>query len=213
MQFNRTIGVAAGSFMAFASLLANMLLMQSSPHSLREFANSGTKVIDHKTFEAGDLALRPRARTELRGPRARLKAIQRELRRAGYAPGNTEGIRDTKTDAAILAFEYDHGLPLQAEPSSALLQALVLGLPRNPGLSPTGASTSARHLVQTVQASLTRLGFEVGGIDGRMGPQTRRAIQEFERRHGLQKTGRVSARLLTALASNTVARRMSMIQQ
>ena len=100
---------------------------------------------------------------------------------------------------------------VELPPAAELLHGLVMGLPRNPGLSPAGLSETARGLIETVQASLVRLRFDVGGIDGRLGPQTRRAILAFEQRHGLPKTGRVSARLLSKLGTSQVTRRMSMV--
>jgi peptidoglycan hydrolase-like protein with peptidoglycan-binding domain len=212
MRFNRNAMVVATCTAMFMSVVVNMMALQADRRDLPSTAGATKHVVSAETFASHDIANGHRRPVTESGPRARLKAIQRELRRLGYAPGNLDGVRDHGTEAAIVAFEYDHGLPLRAEPSDEILQALVMGLPRNPGLSPSGASPAARQLIQTVQASLTRLGFEVGGIDGRMGPQTRRAILAFEDAQGLQRTGRVSSRLLTALASQSVTRRMSMVQ-
>jgi len=39
------------------------------------------------------------------------------------------------------------------------------------------------------QARLANLGYDVGPIDGTIGPRTRGAIQEFQRDHGLKATG------------------------
>lgn len=213
MRVEKNAVVVFGCSAMFFSIATNMLLLQAGRSELPSTRDSSLKVVDSKTFSTSDLLAGNRRIIQPNSPKARLQAIQRELRRIGYAAGNVDGLKDTKTEAAILAFEHDHGLALKAEPSSELLQALVMGLPRNPGLSPSGASPAARHLIQTVQASLARLKFDVGAIDGRLGPQTRRAIIAFETRHQLKRTGRVSSRLLSALASRTVTRRMSMVQR
>lgn len=56
-------------------------------------------------------------------------------------------------------------------------------------------------LVRRTQASLAQLGFEPGPVDGKLGPQTRRAIRAFQEERRLRPDGEVSATLLSAIAS------------
>jgi len=159
----------------------------------------------------GAAAPQPRAAGQgrERGKRGLIKAIQRELVQAGYAPGTPDGVAGMTTNAALLAYQYDHGLPMTAEPSEELLEALILGLPKVPGGSRSGLGPAAQQLVKTVQSSLEGLGFSVGRIDGQLGPMTQAAIRRFEHKSGMSPSGRISARLIRQLGSAKVSRRMS----
>jgi len=61
----------------------------------------------------------------------------------------------------------------------------------NPGT--TGAVDPAT--VREVQAELQRRGYDVGPVDGRLGPRTKTAIREYEQRNGLPADGSPSASL------------------
>jgi peptidoglycan hydrolase-like protein with peptidoglycan-binding domain len=51
---------------------------------------------------------------------------------------------------------------------------------------------------------LTKLGHDTGMADGRGGPRTSAAIKDFEKRFGLQGTGKISENLLVYLYGQTV---------
>lgn len=53
--------------------------------------------------------------------------------------------------------------------------------------------------VRDVQSRLTRSGYDPGPVDGVMGGQTRRAIQQFQSDHDLRATGRIDRTLMAAL--------------
>jgi hypothetical protein len=55
--------------------------------------------------------------------------------------------------------------------------------------------------VAEVQRKLNALGYSAGPVDGEMGPQTRRAIIDFQRNAGLRPNGRPDGALLGALRS------------
>jgi peptidoglycan hydrolase-like protein with peptidoglycan-binding domain len=140
-----------------------------------------------------------------------VKAVQRELVRKGYDPGAQDGVPSLPTRAAILAFEWDHGLALSAEPTEALLQNILLDR-RAPGLAGAGAQQRSRQAVQvirTIQQSLVVLGYLQGGVDGHLGEATRRAIREFEMDNGLVPSGRISSPLVAKLARSAAAGRLS----
>ena len=59
----------------------------------------------------------------------------------------------------------------------------------------------ASRSVRDVQARLTALGFPVGPVDGRFGPQTGAAIRSFQRSRGLAADGIVGPRTWAALAA------------
>jgi len=50
-----------------------------------------------------------------------------------------------------------------------------------------------------VQRKLKRLGYYDGGIDGDIGPATRRAIRGYQEENGLEITGRIDRSLLRSL--------------
>jgi len=75
--------------------------------------------------------------------------------------------------------------------------------------TPEAAGEIERRRVSLVQESLARLGYRPGAADGRVGPNTSRAIREFQRVEGLPVDGAVTAeleaRLKTAGTSRSVA--------
>jgi len=61
---------------------------------------------------------------------------------------------------------------------------------RRKGSARTAAS---REQVRAVQQALKDKGYDPGDIDGAMGPKTRAAIRDFQRKEGLNVTGRIDA--------------------
>lgn len=54
-------------------------------------------------------------------------------------------------------------------------------------------ATASREQVRAVQQALKDRGYDPGDIDGAMGPKTRAALQDFQRKEGLKVTGRIDA--------------------
>jgi peptidoglycan hydrolase-like protein with peptidoglycan-binding domain len=146
----------------------------------------------------------PPAATEVPSTKA-VAAIQRELDARGYGPLSGDGVIDLATRAAIIAFEYDHGLAPTGEPSEPLLQRILFGAP--PGGDPAAAtrppSPQAEDTVRAVQRWLAALGYPVGRIDGRLGEDTVKSIRDFEMDKGLVPKGRISAELVARLREAT----------
>ena len=76
--------------------------------------------------------------------------------------------------------------------------------PSSAGMTGPGTQASAPvHLSQShlrqVQEQLKTAGLYKGEIDGRMGPDTRRAIATFQEQNGMQNTGRLDQQTLAAL--------------
>ena len=55
----------------------------------------------------------------------------------------------------------------------------------------TGAAASTKPTTREIQQALKNAGFYQGAVDGKMGAQTREAIKEFQRVHGLVDDGAV----------------------
>jgi peptidoglycan hydrolase-like protein with peptidoglycan-binding domain len=138
-----------------------------------------------------------------------VRAIQRELKLRGYGPVPVNGTIGLSTRAAIMAFEFDHGMALSAEASERLLKRIVLGgaEPADPNRSAIdGASARATEVVRSVQQWLAALGYQPGQADGRLGEETVKAIREFEVDKGLVPRGRISAELVGRLNEATTAK-------
>lgn len=61
---------------------------------------------------------------------------------------------------------------------------------------PTGDKPLGRSQKKALQTALTRLGFDTGGIDGKFGPDSRKALRGFQRSRGLPADGYASTRML-----------------
>ena len=130
-----------------------------------------------------------------------VRAIQGELAALGLGPVPRDGTLGVATRAAIMAYEYDHGLPITATPSVQLLQRLLLGAPDGGEhhAPPEVTSAEAAQVVAGVQHALADLGYLHGPTDGRFTAETARAIREFELDKGMVPKGRICAELVRRL--------------
>jgi peptidoglycan hydrolase-like protein with peptidoglycan-binding domain len=148
------------------------------------------------------LAAAPEAAAEDDADNATIGAIQRELKQRNYGPLPVDGFLRPATRAAIMAFEFDRGLPLTGEASGETLKLILLGAPASGGGRSAGEvrSVHAEGIVRNVQKALSALGYQPGAADGRLGEETIKAIRDFEMDRGQVPKGRVSAGLLAQLA-------------
>jgi len=148
----------------------------------------------------------------LNDPVGLTRAIQRELNGRGYDSGMADGVAGPVTRAAIMAFEYDHGLALTAQPTNALLKQILLGGERadpNRGKEAQVQSAEAKSVIRSVQALLARLGYEPGPVNGRFSQSTSLAIRKFEKDQALRESGRISGPLISRLARIAAKRRVA----
>ncbi len=70
-----------------------------------------------------------------------------------------------------------------------------------------GKALSGNSLVRAAQEHLKHLGYYTGKVDGKMGPQTKSAIKNFQRDHGLKADGILGPQTMRALeeADNVVS--------
>ena len=66
----------------------------------------------------------------------------------------------------------------------------------------SGAINLSQEQIRDLQTTLIRQGFDIGEVDGRLGPRTERALMEFQKRQGLQATGHIDQRTVDALGIN-----------
>ena len=131
-----------------------------------------------------------------------IRGIQRELNTRGYGTSQPDGVVGLMTRGAIMAYEYDYGLPLTAEPTQDLLSRIVLGTAgpaahlKSQPLVKTG---EAESVVRSVKQCLSGLGYAPGKIDGRLSEDLIRAMRDFELDQKMPETGRISGQLVTRL--------------
>lgn len=137
--------------------------------------------------------------------------IQRELARRGFYDGAADGVFGPKTNAAMRDFEQASGLRPGAEPNEVFLRAVM----RSPAKSgqqraasvPQIASDPIAELIApsskrifAVQRALTDFGYGQFRPNGTFGPETKAAIENFERARKMPITGQISPRLMRELA-------------
>jgi len=126
-------------------------------------------------------------------------ALQRELARRGYA--NQLQVRPNGLRLAVLAYEFDNGLPLTGEPTEALLKRVLFDGNQGPRGSFTDRAELNTKLIREAQRMLAELGFFRGTFSGRIDVWTSNAIRDFERHRGIPLTGRLSDQTLLELIS------------
>ena len=146
-------------------------------------------------------------------PRNEIMAdIQRELSRRGFYDGSIDGVHGPKTDAAMRDFEQAAGLKPGSEPNDVFLRALTRSQAkasapaaaqpaRNDPIAELIAPSSKRVL--TVQRVLAEYGYGQIKPNGTFGPETKDAIEQFERARKMPVTGQISPRLVRELSALT----------
>jgi hypothetical protein len=126
-----------------------------------------------------------------------LAALQRELGRHGYAEQlrtQANGLR-----LAVLAYEFDSGMPLTGQPTGALLKQVIFDLNQAPRGAFADRAEANQRLVVEIQKALLGLGFFRGALSGRMDVWTSDAVRDFERHRALRLTGRLTEATLLEL--------------
>jgi Putative peptidoglycan binding domain len=136
--------------------------------------------------------------TEAPGQRL-VGALERELSQRGY----TDQLRTRSNGLrlAILAYEFDAGMPLTGQPTETLLKQILFDLNQAPhGAFADRAEVNPR-LVMEIQKTLLGLGFFRGNLSARMDLLTAGAVKDFERHRALPLTGRLNEATLLELIS------------
>ena len=133
-----------------------------------------------------------------RAPRLHV-ALHRELVRRGYS--NQLQARPNGLRLAILAYEFDNGLPLTGDPTEALLKRVLFDGNQGPRGSFTDRAELNAKLVMEAQRMLAGLGFFRGTFSGRMDVWTSNAVRDFERHRGIPLSGRLTDQTLLELIS------------
>ncbi len=180
----------------FLATASNALFMQERV-GLPTTSVSITQFPAEKGSQAPEAFSRTSGRgEEFKGPRLNV-ALERELGRRGYSDQlhhRTNGLK-----LAVLAYEFDNGLPLTGEPTQALLKRILFDMNQGPrGAFADRAELNSKLVIET-QRMLTGLGFFSGTFSGRVDVWTSNAIRDFERHRALPLTGRLTGETLLEL--------------
>ena len=208
------VGILMATVAIFA-IFINALFLQRGPHPAPIFATRPPMT------QATPVALpRPRAVAPAVAPAtvARSQAqiigdIQRELARKGFYDGAVDGIWGAKTDAAARDFVQAAGLKINTDASEGLLRAIVTSNAKAPSgraaapapvrNDPIAELIAPTKQVLAIQRALSDFGYGQINPTGVYDPETKEAIEKFERDRRLPVTGQISDPLVRELAAMT----------
>lgn len=133
-----------------------------------------------------------------------IQNIQRELSVRGFYNGAVDGVPGPRTEQAIRDFQKGKGGQNTLEPNDALLNMIRKTPVKSDvtGSITTPAQNDGKSLrVLSLQRALARLGYGPLRLSGTFGPDTKEAIERFERDWKMPVTGLMSENLFTRLAS------------
>jgi peptidoglycan hydrolase-like protein with peptidoglycan-binding domain len=129
---------------------------------------------------------------DARGGSRLVRSLQRQLAKAGFAPGHVDGLYGPRTERAVRSFQAARGLQVDGIAGPATRTALAS---RAPALYPgAGYVSGGSRQVRELQRRVLRAGYAPGPIDGLYGPRTEQAVRRFQRAHRLPVDGVASPR-------------------
>lgn len=116
--------------------------------------------------------------------------LQRRLTAAGFGPGRADGVFGPRTVSALNEFQARRGLRVADECDATTWGALLeAGYELGDRLLYLTQPMLRGDDVADLQRRLGGLGFDAGRVDGIFGPDTDRAVREFQRNAGLTVDG------------------------
>lgn len=211
-QHPREFVAVVMSTVAIFAIVINALFLQKGPHPapifaarplLQPEATLPPRLSATSSHIGSDLAAQ--ARVQL------IANIQRELSRKGFYDGPADGIWGSKTDAAVRDFLQASGLKVNPEANENLLRAIssyvakpvAAAAPAPPATDPIAKLIAPSKRVVSIQRALADFGYGQIKATGVYDPETRSAIEKFERDHRLPVTGQISDRFVRELAAMT----------
>lgn len=205
-----------GVVLAVGAVAVNALFLQTGPHPAPMFANRGPSPVasfensftlprprptDAKPDQKAEIPMPARTRPEI------VADIQRELAQRGFYDGPADGVYGPRTDMAIRDFEHAALLRPSTEPNENLRRSIARSTVKAPPVTltrdPIANMLSPSKRVVAVQRALADYGYGQIKPTGHYDPQTREAIEQFERSRKLPVTGQITERVTRELASTT----------
>lgn len=202
---------------AVLTIFVNALYLQNGPHPAPIFATRPLLVAAPPA-----VPVRPRTTTPIQSQPASIEVpvlnrvqliaeIQRELARRGFYDGTADGVWGAKTDSGAREFLQASGLRTNPEASEDLLRALRTAKPKEISAAAVGPVRNdpianliaPSKRVLSIQRALSDFGYGQIKPTGAYDPETRTAIEKFERDHKLPITGQISDRFVRELAAMT----------
>ncbi len=206
------VGILMATVAVFA-IFINALYLQRGPHPAPIFATRPPLA-----QPAPVVLPRPRVAAPAAAPAAVARSqvqiisdIQRELSHKGFYDGAVDGIWGAKTDAAARDFVQSAGLKINADASEGMLRAIVT----SNATAPNGRVAAPAHndpiaeliaptkQVLAIQRALADFGYGQIKPTGVYDPETKDAIEKFERDRRLPVTGQISDPLVRELSAMT----------
>jgi peptidoglycan hydrolase-like protein with peptidoglycan-binding domain len=197
-----TVALAVATAASLA-VIVNAVAFQEAPRSSFDLAPQTDQISQKlKASPAPNPQPRPQE-APARSMNDLIQNIQRELTTRGYYNGAIDGQTGPRTEQAIRDFQKGNGTDT-LEPSDSLLSQIKNAPARSEitgsiNSVPEGERKSLRVL--SLQRTLARLGYGPLRMTGTFGPDTKAAIERFERDWMMPVTGLMSDNVLTKVAA------------
>jgi peptidoglycan hydrolase-like protein with peptidoglycan-binding domain len=140
-----------------------------------------------------------------------VEQVQRELLAAGYYKGSVDGVMGKKTKQAIETYQQGVSISVTGEASPDLVEHIKYTRQISAAAEFTGSIDKAADqipadnpaTVETVQMSLSSMGYEPGPINGKLTEQTQSAILKFAMDRSLPMEPKITSELLAELAKSS----------
>ena len=202
---------------AFFAVFVNAVFLQKGPHPAPIFA---TRPMPKLETPAVAMPSRPPVAQPVVAPdtvvpnRGQIIAdIQRELGRKGFYDGAVDGLWGAKTDAATRDFVQAAGAKISPDASEILLRAITASniraansravAPEPVRNDPIAELIAPTKRILAIQRARADFGYGQIKPSGVYDPDTRVAIEKFERDRRLPVTGQISDRFVRELAAMT----------
>jgi len=205
------VAIVMAAIATFA-IFINALFLQKGPHPAPIFAAKPMLLREEAAIPPRIQGVQPNAAVETSAlARTQMIAsIQRELTRKGFYDGPADGIWGAKTDIAVRDFAQSSGIKVNPEASDTLLRAITASHAHAPAPDKAAAAAPADPIAQliapskkvtAVQRALADFGYGQIKPTGQFDPQTKAAIEKFEREKKLPIDGQITDRLVRELAA------------
>lgn len=190
-----TVALAIGTAAALA-VVVNAVAFQESPRSTLDSLLSREALAPNPQPRPADAPARNMSDL--------IQNIQRELSVRGYYNGAVDGVRGPRMDQAIRDFHKGKNGNYTLEPSDELLNQIkripVKGEITGSITAPLEGERKSLRIL-SLQRALARLGYGPVRVSGTFSPDTKEAIERFERDWMMPVTGLMSDNLFTKLAA------------